>query len=190
MSILLVLAILILAGCKSAETPSNSGAKAAPATSSNSSQADNSNQSSQTATASTGGSSSKESTESANAKPSAPPQLLGTYESREVESEGVVTMISQLKIMFVFSADGSYARESQVNGKAYHADSGSFRIQPPDKLILSIQVTGLKTQRKMQSPPLTKTHVFTLSSDGNELKMTSDKGKTAIFRRVSKPKTS
>lgn len=189
-SILLALSIILLAGCKSVETPSNSAANSAQVTSSNSRSADNSNQSAQTASANRDGNPSKEGRASANAKPNSPPQLIGAYESREVQSEGVVTLMSKLKTLFRFRADGTYARESQVKGKVYHADSGTFRIEAPNKLILTIQITGLKMQRKVQSPPATKTHIFSLSSDGDELKLTSDKGKTAIFRRVSKTKTS
>jgi hypothetical protein len=124
----------------------------------------------------------------ADPKPSGKGELLGTYESREVQDKGVVTVISQLRTLWMFSSDGSYSRVSEVKGKPYHADSGSFRIEPPDKLILSIQVTGLKTQRKMQNPPLSKTHKFELSADGEELRLTSDKGSVGIFRRVSRPK--
>ena len=88
----------------------------------------------------------------------------------------------------MFSADGTYSRVSEVKGNPYHADSGTFRVDRPDKLVLTIQVTGLKGKRKIQSPPLTKTHQFSLSPDGEELKLTSAKGSVGIFRRVSKPK--
>src|SRR5437870_500153 len=44
-------------------------------------------------------------------------QLIGSYEAREVEEKGVVTMISQIKTIFVFTADGTYQRVSQAKGK-------------------------------------------------------------------------
>ena len=126
---------------------------------------------------------------SANPKPSGPPALLGIYESREVQDKGVVTLMSQLKTLWRFSSDGTYSRVSEVKGKPYHADSGTFRIEAPDKLVLTIQVTGLKSQQKIQNPSLSKTHKFSLSPDGEELRLTSEKGSVGIFRRVTKPKT-
>lgn len=186
--IFLVSSLVLLAGCKTAEAPHDNSSKSAPVTSTKPVQPDNSNQSTQTANADHERNPSPEGGASAT-KPGSPAQLIGIYESTEVQSGGVVTLLSQLKTMFLFSSDGTYSRESKVKGKPYHSDSGSYRIEPPDKLILSIQVTGLKAQRKIQSPPLTKTHRFSLSSDGDQLTLTSDNGKTAIFRRVSKPKT-
>lgn len=179
LSILLVLSMLLLAGCNAGETASNTPAKPAPA--------DNSNQAAANADRNTN--SSKQGDTPATAKPSEPGQLIGTYESREVQDQGVVTLISQLKTLWMFSADGTYSRVSQVKGEPYHADSGTFRVEPPDKLMLTIQVTGLKAKRKIQNPPLAKTHIFSLSPDGEELRLTSAKGSVGIFRRVAKPKT-
>jgi hypothetical protein len=179
LSILLVLPMLLLAGCKTGEAPSNTAAKPAPA--------DNSNQAASSAGRNTN--SSKEGDASTAAKPAGPAQLIGTYESREVHDQGVVTLITQLKTLWMFSSDGTYSRVSEVKGRPYHADSGTFRIEPPDKLVLTIQVTGLKTKRQIQSPPLSKTHTFSLSPDGEELRLTSAKGSIGIFQRVTKPKT-
>lgn len=179
LSTLLVLSMLLLAGCKAGETASNTAAKPAPA--------DNSNQAAASADRNTN--SSKQGDASTAAKPAGPAQLIGTYESREVHDQGVVTLISQLKTLWMFSGDGTYSRVAQVKGQPYHADSGTFRIEPPDKLVLTIQVTGLKTKRQIQSPPLAKTHIFSLSPDGEELRLTSAKGSVGIFQRVAKPKT-
>jgi len=189
----LILFIVVLlasqAGCKSGQTassnpanqpankPANKPAGEAPVPATNASQP----ASPPNASAATG-----VPTGPADPKPGGKAQLLGTYESREVQDKGVVTIISQLRTLWVFSSDGTYSRVSEVKGKPYHADSGSFRIAPPDKLILSIQMTGLKQQRKIQNPPLSKTHKFELSDDGEELRLTSDKGSVGIFRRVSK----
>jgi hypothetical protein len=113
-----------------------------------------------------------------------PPKLIGTYEAREVEDKGVVTMISQIKTIIVFTGDGSYSRVSQKEGRTYHSDSGQFHIEAPDKLVLSIQVSD----KNIKSPALTKTHKFSLSSDGDELRLISEKGATATYRRTAKPK--
>lgn len=163
--------------CSSGENASHSAEKPAAAA--------NSNQAASPADAN----SSKRGDVPAEVKPAEAAQLLGTYESREVHDQGVVTLMSQLKTVWMFTADGTYQRLSQVKGKPYHADSGTFRIDPPDKLVLTIQMTGLKTQRKIQNPPLVKTHVFSLSPDGDELKLTSAKGSVAVFERIEKPKT-
>lgn len=179
LSILVAMSMLLLAGCKAAEPASNTAVKPSPA--------DNSNK--DAASTERNANSSKQSELSAAAKPAGPAQLIGTYESREVHSEGVVTLISQLKTLWVFSADGQYSRVSQVKGRPYHADAGMFRIEAPDKLLLTIQVTGPRTNRHIQNPPLSATHTFSLSADGDELRLTSDKGSVAIFERVAKPKT-
>jgi len=181
-SILLGLFLALLAGCKAGETPATNAAKSVTPGSSNSNAA-NTNRPDPTANANA----TKEGVAS-NPKSGGPAELIGTYESREVEDKGVVTLITQLKTYWRFLTDGTYTRVSEVKGKPYHADSGTFRIEPPDKLVLTIEVTGLKTKRKIQTPPLSKTHKFSLSPDGDELRLTSDKGSVGIFRRVAKPK--
>jgi hypothetical protein len=185
-SILFISAVLLLAGCKGREAASNNPAMPTPAASNTT---NNANQSAETANANRNANPGKEADASATVKPVGPAQLLGTYESREVRDQGVVTLISQLKTLWLFSADGTYSRVSQVKGQPYHADSGTFRVEPPDKLVLTIQVTGLKGKRQIQNPPLSKTHTFSLSPDGEELRFTSGKGSVGIFQRVAKPKT-
>jgi hypothetical protein len=185
-SILFVSAVLLLAGCTTREAASNSPATPTPAASNTT---NNANQSAETANANRNANPGKGADVSAAVKPAGPAQLLGTYESREVRDQGVVTLMSQLKTLWMFSADGTYSRVSQVKGKPYHADSGTFRVEPPDKLVLTIQVTGPKAKRRIQNPPLSKTHTFSLSPDGEELKFTSAKGSVGIFQRVAKPKT-
>ena len=185
-TILLVSAVLSLASCKAPEAASNNKATPAPSAPNTIS---NANPSAETANATRNSNSGKEADASATVKPVGPPQLLGTYESREVRDQGVVTLMSQLKTLWMFSADGTYSRVSQVKGQPYHADSGTFRIEPPDKLVLTIQITGPKAKRRIQNPPLSKTHTFSLSPDGEELRFTSAKGSVGIFKRVAKPKT-
>ena len=167
-------AILSLVACNKAGSASNNTAQPA---------ASNSNQSAAT----DANANSSKPGDSAAAKNAEPARLLGTYESREVHNEGVVTLISELKTRWRFSEDGTYQRQSEVKGRPYHADAGKFRVEPPDKLILSIEISGLKSGRKMQNPPLIKTHQFSLSPDGNELRLTSPKGSIGIFERTAKP---
>jgi hypothetical protein len=190
LSILLAVLVFLFTGCKAKDTASNTAARSAPAAASNTSATDNSNRSLPPPAANRNSGAARQSGADVSSKAGASPQLIGTYESREVQDKGVVTLISQLRTLLVFSSDGHYSRVSQVKGKTYHSDSGMFRIEAPDKLVLTIQMTGQKAQRKLQNPPLAKTHTFSLSSDGDELKLTSDKGAVATFRRVAKPKTS
>jgi hypothetical protein len=185
-TILLVSVMLLLASCKAPEAASNNKATPAPAAPNTTS---NANPSAETANTNRNSNPGKEADAAATVKPVGPPQLLGTYESREVRDQGVVTLMSQLKTLWMFSADGTYSRVSQVKGQPYHADSGTFRIEPPDKLVLTIQITGPKAKRRIQNPPLSKTHTFSLSPDGEELRFTSAKGSVGIFKRVAKPKT-
>jgi hypothetical protein len=189
-SILFALFVVLLTGCKAREAANNNAAKPNPAVSSTPSSAGNSNQPVQTASSNDNSNASKGPDAPEKGKDTTPPALVGTYESREVQKEGVVTLISQLQTSFVFTADGRYSRKSTVKGKTYHSDSGQFRIDTPDKLVLSIQVTGEKAKQKVQTPPVEKVHRFSLSPDGDELRLTSEKGSIGIFRRVAKPKAS
>lgn len=184
--VLLVSLMLSLAGCKGRESASNNAAKPAAAASSNASPADNSNLA-QSASENRNANTSKETDAPVKASP---PQLVGTYEAREIQDKGVVTLVSKIRTLISFSADGTYSRASQAKGKIYHSDSGQFRIEAPDKLVLTIQMSGQQANKKIQSPPLLKTHKFSLSPDGDELRLTSDKGATAIFLRIGKPRSS
>lgn len=180
--------VFLFVGCKASETPSNTAARTAASPVSNANATNNSNQSVKPADSNRNAEATKTSVAPTDsAKPKDPSQLIGTYESREVRSEGVVTVMSKLRTIWMFSGDGSYSRVSQVNGKTYHSDSGQFHIEEPDKLVLSIQVTGQKANRKMQNPPMVKTHKYTISPDGDELRLISDKGSVGIFQRVAKP---
>jgi hypothetical protein len=116
-----------------------------------------------------------------------PAQLLGEYEAREIEDKGVVTLVSSIQTKFYFFADGSYSRASKKDGRVYHTDSGNYRIEPPDRLVLTIQLSGTQASQNIQNPPLVKSHKFTLSPDGDELRLISDKGSVAVYHRVSKP---
>jgi hypothetical protein len=168
-SITLISLLSLFAGCKGRDTATGASGTASPAVTANANAPANSNKSAETPPA------------------SEPPKLIGTYEAREVEDKGVVTLITQIKTIFVFRDDGTYSRVSQVKGKTYHSDSGQFRIEGPDKLVLTIQIA----EKNIKSPPVVKTQRFSLSPDGDELKLTSaKKGLTATYQRTAKPKAS
>lgn len=158
----------LLEGCKAKETPSSNSAPVSPAVTANA----NSSAASGSRTAAT-----PPATE--------PPKLLGSYEAREVENKGVVTVISSIKTIFNFTEQGTYSRISQAKGKTYHSDGGLFQIEPPDKLTLTIQIAD----KNIKNPRIVKQLRFSLSPDGEELKLTSEKG-TATYRKISKPKAS
>ena len=115
--------------------------------------------------------------------PTGAAQLAGTYVMTEVHDKGVVTIISELTSVIHFAADGTYTRSSSKKGRVYHTDSGGYRVEGGDKLVLTIQMSKTGSDRKIHSTPLSKTHKFTLSSNGEELRMISDDGKVALFRR-------
>jgi len=157
------------------------------ASSSNASSSTTANKNQTPAVAQTNSNSSSGSATEQTTKPSEPAQLIGTYQAREIQEKGgVITLMSKIKTLISFSADGTFARASRAEGKTYHTDSGLFRIEPPDKLVLTIQVS----KKEIQKPPVVKTHTYSLSPDGDQLKLTNDKGSTAIFQRVGKPKQS
>ena len=169
LSIILISLLFSLAGCKARDTASSNSASASPAVTANANAPADSNQAAATPPA------------------SAPAKLVGTYEAREVEDKGVVTVLTQIKTVFIFRDDGTYSRVSQVKGKTYHSDSGQFRIEGPNMLIITIQITD----KNIKSPPVIKAQRFSLSPDGDQLRLTSgQKGTTATYQRIAKPSAS
>lgn len=173
----LILSVLMIGGCKAGQPTSSNSTAQAPAANNNQPPA---------ASADSNSNSTTQQAANSNAKSSGPAQLIGTYEAREIEDSGVVTLMSQIRTLISFSADGTFSRASQAKGKTYHTDSGLFRIEPPDKLVLTIQIS----KKEIQSPAVVRKHTYSLSADGDQLRLTSEKGKTAVFQRVAKPKQS
>lgn len=182
-SILLLLLAIGLVGCRNAGTSTNNQTSsannqtnAAQQTPSNSNAADDKQPTnSSAATQSPSGTSAV-----GNANDVA--KLFGTYAMSEVHSGGVVNMISQMKTQITFLSDGTYSRISMRHGNVYHADAGNFRVEGNDQLVLLIKFA----RQKVNNPPLERRHSFTLSRDGEELKMTSADGKVAVFRKIKK----
>ena len=169
--IVLVLAILFVTSCKG----TSSGTSAAPAGTSGNANA--------AAPQPTQPNASSKPGEAGSAKgATAPPRLEGTYVMSEVEDRGVSTIISEMRTVINFSADGTYRRGSSKKDKLYHSDSGQYRVDG-DKLMLTIQVSKKGMESKMHNPPLQKAHKFTLSPSGDELRLISSDGKVALFRR-------
>ncbi|MFY9607583.1 MAG: hypothetical protein WAU45_03075 [Blastocatellia bacterium] len=113
----------------------------------------------------------------------AAPKLAGAYVMSEVHEKGVVNIISELKSVIYFGADGTYSRSSSKKGTVYHTDSGEYRIEGEDNLVLTIRMSKTGMDSKFHGTPIKKTHKFKLSSNGEELRMISDDGKVALFRR-------
>jgi hypothetical protein len=107
-------------------------------------------------------------------------KLVGIYEMVQVQKEGVVSMISQLKTRFTFRPEGTYRREARVKGKLYHDDTGQFRIENGDQLVLVIQMS----RKSILNPQIEKRQKISLSQDGEEMKLTSKDGATAVFHKV------
>jgi PBP1b-binding outer membrane lipoprotein LpoB len=175
-SILILLLAAGLSGCKNAATSTNNDTKPAQPPTSNSNQVTNPSPSNSNASID------KSSATASAAAASTGSKLFGTYEMSEVHSGGVVNMISQMKTELTFLSDGNYMRISRRNGKIYHSDAGNYRIEGNDQLVLLIKFA----KQKVNNPPLERKHTFTLSRDGEELRMTSEDGKVAVFRKVRK----
>jgi hypothetical protein len=174
-SILILLLAAGLGGCKNAATSTSDETKPAQSAS-NSSLATNQSATNSNASAE------KSSASADAADTNNGSKLFGTYEMREVHSDGVVNMISEMKTELTFLSDGNYTRISKRKGKPYHSDAGSYRIEGNDQLVLLIKIA----KQRVYDPPLERKHNFTLSRDGEELRMTSDDGKIAVFRKVRK----
>jgi len=121
-------------------------------------------------------------TANGNTPPDATPRLEGTFVVSEVQKEGVINIVTMAKTYITFFRDGSYMRISQRKGKTVHTDTGVYRTDG-DKLVLMIQL-GDGT---IYNPPREVAHTYSLSSDGQELKLTSSKGNLAIFKKSSSP---
>lgn len=107
--------------------------------------------------------------------------LQGTYAIAEVHHEGIVDMIkAETTTEITFKPPASFSRLSKREGKVYHTDSGQYAIEG-DNLILQIVLSN----KQIQQPPVKKSHKFSISPDGNEFKLTSDKNNTAVFRRIN-----
>jgi hypothetical protein len=104
----------------------------------------------------------------------------------EVEQSGISTIMSEMKTVINFGADGTYRRGSSKKDKLYHTDSGQFSVNG-DQLNLTIQISKKGMESKLHTPPLHKTHKFSLSPSGDELRLIAPDGKVALFRRTNVP---
>ncbi|HEX5731392.1 MAG TPA: hypothetical protein VF131_01050 [Blastocatellia bacterium] len=114
--------------------------------------------------------------------PKPPPTLLGTYSIIEVHHKGLIDMISAENTTEInFTPDGRFSRLSRKGGKVDHTDSGDFRIEGQDQLVLLIR----ESKQQIQDPPVVRRHKIEVSADGTELRMMSKQGLTAMFRKTT-----
>jgi hypothetical protein len=112
--------------------------------------------------------------------PKPPPTLLGTYSIIEVHHKGLIDMISAENTTEInFTPDGKFSRVSRKAGKIDHTDSGDFRVEGQDQLVLLIY----ESKQQIQDPPVVRRHKIEVSADGTELRMMSKQGLTAMFRK-------
>jgi hypothetical protein len=167
LAVLLMLFSLLLCGCtKNPEANQNSATAQSSATA---------NQNS----------TSPKNTEAEVPTSTTPPQLLlqGTYVINEVQRGTIFEMVSKENTTEItFKPPSAFKRVSKKNGEVDYTDSGQYSFIGNDKLVLKIMVS----QNKVVAKPVEKQHKFTISPTGDELKLTSTKDNTAIFRRVSK----
>jgi hypothetical protein len=119
-------------------------------------------------------------------RPAPPTSLTGTYLMSEVEHDGSTTMIDPAySTQLVFEENGGYTRTSKKAGIVDHSDSGQYRVDGGDQLVLST----VMSDRKAKIPPIEKRHEFSLSADAEELRLTSGSGRVAVFRKVADKST-
>ena len=111
-----------------------------------------------------------------------PPVLLGKYAIIEVHHKGLINMISAENTTEInFTPDGKFSRVSKKGGKVDHSDSGDFRVEGQDQLVLLIH----ESKQQIQDPPVVRRHKIQVSPDGTELRMMSKQGLTAMFRKTT-----
>jgi hypothetical protein len=114
--------------------------------------------------------------------------LLGVYTISEVDHQidkkDAVDMIpSTSEIQFTFGSDGSFMRVARKKGLVALTETGNFRIDLPDQLVLS----PLIVNKKPVTDGRQTSYKFTVSSDGDELRLWGPRGNVAIFHRTEKP---
>jgi hypothetical protein len=180
--LIIVLLSVLLAGCNKSAATSNSNSKpnsnsgasptsTGPVDSSSAAQANNNTSDGKAADNS-----------AASNIPADPAKMLGTYQMVQVQRAGVVNMLSESKTEITFSPEGTYSRLSKVKEKIIHDDQGQYRVEGGEYLVLTIQVS----KKNIHNPPIEKRHKISLSRDGEELKMISDKGNIAVFHKIKK----
>jgi hypothetical protein len=109
-------------------------------------------------------------------------RVVGAYILGEMHKGGVITMVPpELKTILALSKDGSYTRIATKEGTMYRRDTGVYSVEEPDRLVLSIQNS---TEKGIHNPPTKKPLSFTLSEDGNELRLKNEDGSIGVFRRT------
>jgi hypothetical protein len=108
-------------------------------------------------------------------------RIAGAYVLGEIHNGGVITMVSpELRTILALSKDGSYTRIATKEGTMYRRDTGVYSVEEPDRLVLMIQNS---TEKGIHNPPTKKPLSFTLSQDGNELRLKNEDGSIGVFRR-------
>lgn len=111
----------------------------------------------------------------------------GVYSISEVDhrvdNKNVVDMIpAHREIQISFRPDGSFMRISWRQGLVALTETGTFRVEPPDQLVLS----PTKVNEKNITDGRNTRYKFTLSDDGDELKLWGARGNIAVFHRIKK----
>ena len=130
----------------------------------------------------------------AGASPAAPKDdavsqrgLTGVYTISEVDhqldNKNVADMIpSHREIQFTFRPDGSFKRVARKVALIHLTETGTFKIEEPDQLVLSPSIVN----DKKVTDGRTTTYKFSLSPDGDELKLLGARGNVAVFHRTEK----
>ncbi|MCI0487125.1 MAG: hypothetical protein L0229_11055 [Blastocatellia bacterium] len=178
--LLVIVWAAVLTGCKEASKPPEGG------TASSSGANGNGSPSAAQAPSRPGGNTP---TASAPARP--PAFLSGVYVISEVHKNGVVTMIkpeNSTEINFKpdgvqSNLSGTFDRKSRRGGKVDYSDSGQYVVKGSDELVLNILIS----RKKVVTKPVQKRYKYRLSGDGDEIRLETEEGNTAVFRRIAKP---
>jgi len=114
--------------------------------------------------------------------------LLGVYSISEVDykvkNRNAVDMIPPnfREIQISFREDGQFMRVSWKDGLVTLSETGTFKVEAPDKLVLTPAVVNKKdvTDGRKTS------YRFALSDEGEELRLWGARGNVAVFRRTKK----
>jgi hypothetical protein len=118
-------------------------------------------------------------------KPPAQVQWLeGVYVIAEVQEKqnGKIDMVpAGSQVTLTFMQDGTFTRSSNRKGKAFHKDAGNYTLAK-DQLTLTATIS----EKDILQAPMERAYTFSISPDGDELKLTGVDGKVALFRRKAR----
>jgi hypothetical protein len=98
-----------------------------------------------------------------------------------VGNKNAVDMIpAHREIQLSFRSDGSFMRVAWRQGLIALTETGTFKIDSPDQLVL----LPTEVNKKTISDGRKTSYKFALSPDGDELRLWGARGNVAVFHRI------